>query len=98
MLRGLWRKFDRDWGWNLARLLAYACLQMLFAAAGLLLIVLALALRFTGPALQARASTALVHYLPDRITTPAVSSFQRSLQHAPAWLPLPGIPLVLWQV
>jgi len=97
MLRGLWRKFDRDWGWNLARLLAYTCIQMLFAAAGLLLIVLALALRFTGPALQARASTALVHYLPDRITATAVSSFERSLHSAPGWLLIAGIPLVLWE-
>lgn len=97
MLRGLWRKFDRDWGWNLARLLAYTCIQMLFAAAGLLLIVLALALRFTGPALQASVSTALVHYLPDRITATAVSSFERSLHSAPDWLLIAGIPLVLWE-
>jgi uncharacterized BrkB/YihY/UPF0761 family membrane protein len=97
MLRGLWRKFDRDWGWNLARLLAYACLQMLFAAAGLLLIVLALALRFASPALQASVSTAIVHYLPDRITSTAVSSFERSLQYAPGWLLIAGIPLVLWE-
>jgi uncharacterized BrkB/YihY/UPF0761 family membrane protein len=97
MLRGLWRKFDRDWGWNLARLLAYTCIQMLFAAAGLLLIVLALALRFTGPALQASVSTALVHYLPDRITATAVSSFERSLHSAPGWLLIAGIPLVLWE-
>jgi len=47
--RHLTRQFDGDWGWNLARLLAYTCLTQLFAVLGLALVVLALVLRTFGP-------------------------------------------------
>jgi uncharacterized BrkB/YihY/UPF0761 family membrane protein len=97
MLRGLWLKFDRDWGWNLARILAYACLQMLFAVLGLQLIVLALFLRLSGERLEQNTVNQLTRLLPDHITSAAVSSFERALQHAPWWLLLTALPLALWE-
>jgi uncharacterized BrkB/YihY/UPF0761 family membrane protein len=97
MLRGLWLKFDRDWGWNLARILAYACLQMLFAVLGLQLIVLALLLRLSGERLEQNTVNQLTRLLPDHITSAAVSSFERALQHAPWWLLLAALPLALWE-
>jgi uncharacterized BrkB/YihY/UPF0761 family membrane protein len=97
MLRGLWLKFDRDWGWNLARILAFACLQMLFAVAGLLLITLAAFLRLSGERLEQTTITLLSHLLPDRITGAAVASFERSLQTAPWWLLLIALPIALWE-
>lgn len=96
MLRAFWSKFERDWGWNLARLLAYACIQMLFALVGLDLILLALALHFTPASFQLRVSTEMVSFLPDRITSSAVTAFQKSLRHAPVWLLLLALPVALW--
>ena len=96
MLRAFWNKYERDWGWNLARLLAYACIQMLFAVLGLELIVLALALRFEPVGFQQHVSAELVSFLPDRITSAAVMAFQKSLRYAPAWLLLLGLPITIW--
>ncbi len=96
MLRAFWKKFERDWGWNLARLLAYACIQMLFAVVGLDLIVLALALRLTPTSFQQHVSVELVSFLPDHITSAAVTAFQRSLRYAPVWLLLLGLPIAIW--
>jgi uncharacterized BrkB/YihY/UPF0761 family membrane protein len=96
MLRAFWTKFERDWGWNLARLLAYACIQMLFAVVGLQLIVLALALRFAPVTSQQQVSAELVSLLPDHITAAAVSAFQRSLRYAPVWLLILGMPIAFW--
>ncbi len=97
MLRGLWLKFDRDWGWNLARILAFACLQMLFAVLGLQLVVLALFLRLSGETLEQKTIAQLARLLPDRITGTAVSAFEQSLQHAPWWLLLLALPIALWE-
>jgi uncharacterized BrkB/YihY/UPF0761 family membrane protein len=96
MLRGLWRKFDRDWGWNLARLLAYTCLQGLFAVLGLELIVLSLVLRVVGPSGAQRLIPAVMRLLPDRVTVAAVTSFDRSLRHASLLVLLVGLPIALW--
>ena len=96
MLRGFWTKFDRDWGWNLARLLAYAAIEMLFAVVGLDLIVLSLALRVMDPNDQQTFVTQLLRLLPDRVSVAAVSSFETSLRHAPAWLLIVGLPVTLW--
>lgn len=96
MPRAFWTKFERDWGWNLARLLAYACIQMLFAVLGLELIVLALALRLAPVGFQQHVSVELVSFLPDRITSSAVTAFQRSLRYAPVWLLLLGLPITIW--
>ena len=96
MPRAFWNKFERDWGWNLSRLLAYACIQMIFAVLGLELIVLALALRFTPVGFQQHVSVELVSFLPDRITSAAVTAFQKSLRYAPAWLLMLGLPITIW--
>lgn len=96
MPRAFWNKFERDWGWNLSRLLAYACIQMLFAVVGLELIVLALALRFTPVGVQQHVSVELVSFLPDHITSAAVSAFQKSLRYAPVWLLVLGLPITVW--
>jgi uncharacterized BrkB/YihY/UPF0761 family membrane protein len=96
MLATFWHKLDRDWGWNLARLLAYACIQMLFAVLGLQLIVLSLALRLMAPAAEQRFIVQVLHLLPDRVTVSAVSSLDSSLDGAPLGLLLLALPVVLW--
>lgn len=96
MVRDLWLKFDRDWGWNLARLLAYACLQTLFAVLGLELIALALGLRIVEPLTDPNIVWSFAHLLPDHVTESAVESFERSLLHAPMVFLLLGLPVALW--
>lgn len=96
MLRTLWRKFDRDWGWNLARLLAYTCIQTLFAVLGLQLIVLSLVLRLLAPDAEQGLIAHILRLLPDHVTISAVSSLEESLRHAPVWILLIGLPITLW--
>ncbi|WIG61567.1 MAG: hypothetical protein OJF49_004315 [Ktedonobacterales bacterium] len=96
MVRGFWRKFDRDWGWNLARLLGYACIQMIFAVAGLQLIVLALVLRLLAPGSEQAFEGQMLRFLPDHITVTATSSFEHSLRTTPGWILLIGVPITLW--
>jgi len=96
MLRTLWDKFDRDWGWNLSRLLAYTCIQMLFAAVGFDLILCALFLHVLAPASEQGVVAQMLRLLPDHVTTSAVSAFERGLRHAPLWLLLAGLPVTLW--
>jgi len=96
MLRTLWDKFDRDWGWNLSRLLAYTCIQMLFAAVGFDLILCALVLHVLAPASEQGVVAQMLRVLPDHVTTSAVSAFERGLRHAPLWLLLAGLPVTLW--
>lgn len=96
MLRQMWTKFDRDWGWNLARLLAYSAIQMLFAVVGLELIVLSLALRVVSPHGESQFETQLLNLLHDHVLHSATSSFERSLRTAPPWLLIVGLPVTLW--
>ncbi|HEU5440153.1 MAG TPA: YhjD/YihY/BrkB family envelope integrity protein [Ktedonobacterales bacterium] len=96
MLQTLWRKFDRDWGWNLARLLAYTCIQTLFAVLGLQLIVLSLVLRLLAPAAEQGFIAHILRLLPDHVTIAAVATLEGSLRHAPAWILLIGLPITLW--
>ncbi|HEV2461827.1 MAG TPA: hypothetical protein VGS80_26010 [Ktedonobacterales bacterium] len=96
MLRGIWAKFDRDWGWNLGRLLAYAAIEMLFAVAGLELIVLSLALRLMDPQYEQRFVAQVLRLLPDRVSVSAVAAFERSVEFAPVWLLIVGLPITLW--
>ena len=97
MLHGLGRKFDRDWGWNLARILAYACIQMLFSVVGLILVIFALVLQITNDTTRRLTAHQMERVLPDRITSNAIISFEHSLQHAPAWALLLALPIVLWE-
>lgn len=92
----MWMKFDRDWGWNLARLLAYSALQMLFAVLGLELIVLSLVLRLVSPHGESQLEVQIVNLLHDRVLHSATSSFERSLRDAPLWLLIGGLPVALW--
>lgn len=96
MSRGLWRKFNRDWGWNLARLLAYTLLQGLFAILGLELIVLALVLRLLSPASEAGFESQMLRFLPAGAASNAAAAFEHSLRHAPIWVLLLGLPIALW--
>ncbi|HEX9035855.1 MAG TPA: YhjD/YihY/BrkB family envelope integrity protein [Ktedonobacterales bacterium] len=91
-----WTKFDRDWGWNLARLLAYTLLQALFAVAGMQIVILALVLRFTSARAQNVAVARIAHLLPDRVETGAFEVFARSLQSAPGWLLALALPIAIW--
>ncbi|HKT37110.1 MAG TPA: YhjD/YihY/BrkB family envelope integrity protein [Ktedonobacterales bacterium] len=96
MLKAIWQKFDRDWGWNLARLLAYTCIMGLFSVLGLELVLLSLFLRITSDSTEQEAVTAIVRLLPDRVTAAAVSSFADTIEHAPFVLVLLGLPITLW--
>lgn len=92
----LWRKFDGDWGWNLARLLAYTFLTQLFAVLGLILVVLALVLRAFGPQVDRDDVTFLAAFLPNHIAASAALTFEQSLSASPIiWLLL-GLPVALW--
>ncbi|HLY30644.1 MAG TPA: hypothetical protein VKQ36_06425, partial [Ktedonobacterales bacterium] len=73
MVKGLWRKFDSDWGWNLSRLLAYTFLTQLFAVLGLLLIVLAFILRLFGGHAEQSDTAFLFGLLPNYITASAAA-------------------------
>lgn len=96
MPRHMWIKFDRDWGWNLARLLAYSALQMLFAVVGLELIVLSLALRLVSPHGESQLTMQILDLLHDHVLHSATSSFERSLRDAPPLLLIVGLPITLW--
>ncbi|HEY1387055.1 MAG TPA: YhjD/YihY/BrkB family envelope integrity protein [Ktedonobacterales bacterium] len=96
MLKAIWQKFDRDWGWNLARLLAYTCIMGLFSVLGLELVLISLFLRITSDSTEQEAVTAIVRLLPDRVTAVAVSSFANTIEHAPFILVLLGLPVTLW--
>ncbi|HEX6541547.1 MAG TPA: YhjD/YihY/BrkB family envelope integrity protein [Ktedonobacterales bacterium] len=96
MLTALWRKFDRDWGWNLARLLAYTCIMGMFSVLGLELVLISLFLRITSDNAEARVVLAIVRLLPDRVTGAAVLSFADSIEHAPFILVVLGLPVTLW--
>jgi uncharacterized BrkB/YihY/UPF0761 family membrane protein len=96
MFKAIWQKFDRDWGWNLARLLAYTCIMGLFSVLGLELVLLSIFLRITSDSTEQQAVTAIVRLLPDRVTAAAVSSFADTIEHAPFILVLLGLPVTLW--
>ncbi len=91
-----WNKYDRDWGWNLARLLAFTLLESLFAMAGLQLVLLALALRVSPPYADQTVTFYLLHFLPDRVATSAVVTFTNSLRTAPAFVLVLGLPVAVW--
>ncbi|HEY7778792.1 MAG TPA: YhjD/YihY/BrkB family envelope integrity protein [Ktedonobacterales bacterium] len=98
-IRWFWVKLDRDWGWNLARLLAYTCLQALFAVMGLDVVVLAIALRVVGPPESGRtgALTAFaLRVLPDHLAGGTVSTFAASLREAPTGLLVLALPVAIW--
>lgn len=89
-------KFDRDWGWNLARLLAYTLLQALFAVAGLQIVALALVLRFISSSAQDRIVRDIARLLPDRVEAGAVEVFAHSLRSTPGWLLALALPVAVW--
>ena len=91
-----WIKFDRDWGWNLARLLAFTLLMALFAVVGLQLVALALTLRLTTSHTEQSVITYLLHFLPDRVEASAVNAFARSLRSAPVTVLALGLPVAVW--
>lgn len=91
-----WTKFDRDWGWNLARLLGYTLLQALFAITGLQIVILALALRFTSSRTQNNVINTIARLLPDRVESSAFEVFARSLHATPAWLLIALLPVAVW--
>ena len=94
--RRFWTKFDRDWGWNLARLLAYTLLQALFAVAGLQLVALALALRFSSSRAQDSVVLDIARLLPDKVEANAVEAFAHSLRSTPGWLLALALPVAIW--
>ena len=96
MAHRLWTKFDRDWGWNLARILAYTLIQSLFATIGLELIMLALSIRLLAPGQERAFDTQLQRLLPDHVIRAALGAFMRSLRSASPWLLLAGLPITLW--
>jgi uncharacterized BrkB/YihY/UPF0761 family membrane protein len=96
LLNAIWLKFDHDWGWNLARLLAYTCIMGLFSVLGLELVLLSIALRITSDNAEAQVVRAIVRLLPDRVTASAVASFANGIEHAPFILVLLGLPVALW--
>jgi uncharacterized BrkB/YihY/UPF0761 family membrane protein len=96
MLRELWRKFDRDWGWNLARLLAYTCLMAHFAVLILALSTLWLVLRLFGLRAGRTLVAPLFRLLPDQISSTAAMSAAGSLRHASPLLIIPGVLVAIW--
>jgi uncharacterized BrkB/YihY/UPF0761 family membrane protein len=92
----IWQKFDHDWGWNLARLLAYTCIMGLFSVLGLELVLLSIFLRLTSDNAEQRVVHSIVRLLPDRVTSAAVLSFADAIEHAPFILVLLGLPVTLW--
>ncbi len=91
-----WTKFDRDWGWNLARLLAYTLLQAIFAVAGLQIVALALVLRFSSSRAQDGVMRDIARLLPDRVEAGAVEVFAHSLRSTPGWLLALALPIAVW--
>ncbi|MGE5335231.1 MAG: YhjD/YihY/BrkB family envelope integrity protein, partial [Nitrososphaerota archaeon] len=96
MLKAVWLKFDHDWGWNLARLLAYTCIMGLFSVLGLELVLISLFLRITSEPTEASVVRAIVRLLPDRVTSAAVESFANGIEQAPFIVVLLGLPVALW--
>jgi uncharacterized BrkB/YihY/UPF0761 family membrane protein len=96
LIKAVWLKFDHDWGWNLARLLAYTCIMGLFSVLGLELVLLSIALRITSDNAEAGVVDAIVRLLPDRVTGAAVASFADGIEHAPFILVVLGLPVALW--
>lgn len=96
MVRMLYQKFDRDWGWNLGRLLAYSCLAGLFSVVGLDLILLVVVLHIFGGDTQQDIARLVARVLPDHVSTSAVDSFIATLLHTPWYIILLGLPLTLW--
>ncbi|HZC07056.1 MAG TPA: YhjD/YihY/BrkB family envelope integrity protein [Ktedonobacterales bacterium] len=92
----LWVKFDRDWGWNLARLLAFTLLESLFATVGLQLVILALTLRLTTPHAEQSVILTVMRFLPDHVEASAVYAFAHSLRTAPAFVLALGLPVAVW--
>ncbi len=95
-LHHLGRKFDGDWGWNLARLLAYTALTQLFAVLGLVLVTLALVLRTFGPTVDQDDVAFLAVFLPNHTATTAALTFEQSLVAAPVIVLVLGLPVALW--
>lgn len=91
-----WIKFDRDWGWNLARLLAFTLLMALFAVVGLQLVALALTLRLTTPNAEQSVIAYVLQFLPDRVEVSAVKTFAHSLRAAPVSVLALGLPVAIW--
>jgi uncharacterized BrkB/YihY/UPF0761 family membrane protein len=96
VLKAIWLKFDHDWGWNLARLLAYTCIMGLFSVLGLELVLLSLVLRVTSDTTERQVVHDIVWLLPDRVTSAAVLSFADVIEQAPFILVLLGLPVALW--
>lgn len=96
MVMRFFTKFDRDWGWNLARLLAFTFLMALFAIVGLELILISLFLRLSSAHFEHSAMVYALHLLPDRVAVSAVSSFARSLKDAPAYVLALALPVAIW--
>ena len=91
-----WAKFDRDWGWNLARLLAYTLLQALFAITCLQIVVLALAMRLTSTRAQDSVITRIAALLPDHVESSAFLVFAHSIRTTPGWLLALALPVAVW--
>lgn len=89
-------KFDRDWGWNLARLLAFTLLMALFALVGLELVLLSLFLRLSSAHIEQSAIVYALRFLPDRVAVSAVTSFARSLKTAPGYVLALALPVAIW--
>jgi uncharacterized BrkB/YihY/UPF0761 family membrane protein len=96
MLRELWRKFDRDWGWNLARLLAFTCLMAHFAVLVLALSTLWLVLQLFGLGAEHTLEASLFHLLPDQISGTAATSVTEGLRHASPLLIVSGMLVAIW--
>jgi uncharacterized BrkB/YihY/UPF0761 family membrane protein len=96
MLRELWRKFDRDWGWNLARLLAFTCLMAHFAVLVLALSTLWLVLRLGGPRAVRSLVASLFRLLPDQISRTAAVSVAVGLRDASPLLIIAGMLAAIW--
>lgn len=91
-----WTKFDRDWGWNLARLLAYTLLQALFAVTCLQIVILALAMRLTSTRAQDAVISSIARLLPDHVESSAFKVFAHSIQSTPGWLLALALPVAVW--
>ena len=95
-LMRFYTKFDRDWGWNLARLLAFTLLMALFALVGLELVLLSLFLRLSSAHIEQSAIVYALRLLPDRVAVSAVTSFARSLKSAPGYVLALALPVAIW--
>lgn len=96
MLRAVWTKFDRDWGWNLARMIAYACLSGLFAVLGFQLAILSIVLRLTSDTTEQHVIAQILRFLPDRVTDSAILSFANGLESAPWFVVVLVLVVATW--